>query len=145
MVRACYVSAQLSYEWAAFATDLRQASMFGEWAWLGALAGRARNKDRSADSGSCKHSWSHCSENRSLITHGQHPKTSQENWISAGWKLCFTRTHKKKAVCFNLFKTTTRLCDQDTKTVISLQCYFFKQAIHLLFQPILRFRSHTLK
>lgn len=86
-----------------------QGSTLAEWTWLGTPAGRARNKDKSADSGSYKHSWSHCSENRSLITHGQHPKTSQENWISAGWKFCFTRTHKKKAVCFNLFKTTTRL------------------------------------
>lgn len=123
----------------------RQGSMLREWPWLGTLAGRARNKDKSADSGSYKHSWSHCSENRSLITHGQPPRTSQENWISAGWKLCFTRMHRKKAVCFNLFKTTTGLCDQEMKTVISLPCYFFKQATHLLFQLILRFRSHTLK
>lgn len=108
-----------------------QGGTLREWAWLGVPAGRARNKDKSADSGSYKHSWSHCSENRSLITHGQHPKTSQENWISAGWKLCFTRTHRKKAVCFNLFKTTTGLCDQETKTAISLPCYFLsKQLIY---------------
>lgn len=108
-----------------------QGSMLGEWAWLGALADRARKKYKSADSGSYKHSWSHCSENRSLITHGQHPKTSQENWISAGWKLCFTQTQRKQAVWFNLFKTTTGLCDQEVKTVISLPVIFLsKQLIY---------------
>lgn len=121
-----------------------QGGTLGEWAWLSALAGRARNKDKYADSGSYKHSWSHCSENGSLITHGQHPKTSQENWISVGWKLCFTWMHRKKAVCFNLFKSTTGLCDQEMKILISLPCSFFKQATNLLFQSILCFRSHTL-
>lgn len=112
-------------------TQRQQCSTLGELSCLNALADWARNKDKSADSGCYKHSWSHCSENRSLITHGWNPKTRQENWISAGWKLCFTRSRRKKAVCFNLFKTTTGLCDPEMKTAISLPCYFLsKQLIY---------------
>jgi len=70
MVLAWQIPAQLLYDRVRFPTDLtrqsRLSSILEERAWLGALAGRARNKDKSADSGSHKHSWSHCSENRSL-------------------------------------------------------------------------------
>lgn len=115
----------------------QQGSTLRELSWLNTLAGRARNKDKSADSGCYKHSWSHCSENRSLITHGWNPKTSQENWISAGWKRCFTRTRRKKAVCSNLFKTTTGFCDRETKTVNSLPCYFLSKQLVYCSSPSL--------
>lgn len=110
------------------------------------------NRGESADSGACRHGWSHCSENRSLMTHGYKPKDKKKNKnaakrseLAASGKIHFTRTPARKQsawICLELRQG----CRTQAWMVLSLSLAF----IFLSFQVVYCFslshvHSHALK
>lgn len=112
------------------------------------------SRGETADSGACRHGWSRCSENRSLMTHGNKPKPKQNKTelnaarsseSAASGKLHFTRTPERKQsawICLELWQG----CRTHMPGWWSLPLAFIFLSIQVVYYfSLSRVHSHALK